>query len=86
MIKRVKDYVTEITAAINRDSPVYGMTVTEQEVEKVLRYHLKNLKKVMQKETNEVYITNKLWFFPLRKFVLHRQSRKQKKNILVGNI
>lgn len=78
MKKTIKDYITEITKAINEENPVNGLVISEKEVRAVIRYHLKNFKQVLEKNDNEIYITRKLWFYPVRKFVLGKQVRAER--------
>lgn len=85
MIKRFEDYVKAVTKAINEDSPAYGMTITEVEVRRVLKYYMRNFKTVLQRYQSEIKIEDKMWIFNVRHSVStmlsHRKSRQHKKNI-----
>lgn len=82
MIKRFEDYVKAVTEEINKESPVYGMTVTESEVRRVLKYYMRNFKTVLQRYHSEIKIEEKLWIFNVRHSVntmlSHRKARFKK--------
>ena len=76
MIKRVKDYIPQITKILNEQEGPYGFQIQESEVNKVLRYYLNNMFKVMKRKHTYLDIKG---FVLIRPFLapLYRQSRKK---------
>ena len=82
MIKKLKDYIPEVTRLINEDSPVTGMKITDEEVRAVIRYYLKNLFRILSKLTIEVNVQNIFWFFSVKTSAYkHLESRKRNRTL-----
>ena len=77
MIKKVKDYIPEITKAINDQEGQYGFSITEREVQKVLSYYFRNFHKVIKRKHVYIDIKNVIIIRPFLA-PLYRKSAKKK--------